>query len=403
MGVTGTFPSVRLVAPSSAPDDVEAVVEALRSGWLTLGPRTQAFEEAFATHLGVDHAVAVASRTAGLHLAFLAAGVGAGDEVIVPALTVAATAHAVVHCGARPVFADLVGAHDLALDPDDVAARIGHRTKAVCAVHTAGYPAAAGRLRELCDANGLAFIEDAADAPSAWLGERRLGTWGLAGAFSFSDHLLLGGSGGLLATDDDDVAALARRLRSQGMTSGSWSRYTKQSSTYDALGLGFNYRLDEPRAALLLSRLRRLEADVAHRRELTRRYRARLNALDGIIVPYTDEAVEDSSCAVMPVLLPDSSRRDEVRRVLLQRHGVESAPFAPPVYALTVYRKRFPSEALPHTEAVFRRALMIPLHEQLDTAAQDRVIAALEDALTADDHRARFPSCSHDIEAPSSE
>src|SRR4029079_3011804 len=137
---------------------IEAVADVLRSGWLTAGPRTHAFEQAFAEHLGVRHALAVSSCTAALHLAYLAAGVGPGDEVIVPAMTFAATAAAVVYCGGTPVFAGVLGTADLSLDPEDVARKLTPRTKAVCVVHFAGYPAPVVELRALCDAHGVALI-----------------------------------------------------------------------------------------------------------------------------------------------------------------------------------------------------------------------------------------------------
>src|SRR4051794_15371146 len=257
-----------------------------------MGPRTQAFEDEFAAHLGCRHAVALSSCTAALHLAYLAAGVGPGDEVIVPAITFVASAAAVRYCGGTPVLADVKGTHDPGIDPEDVERRIGERTRAVCAVHYGGYPAEVARLRELCEARGIALIEDTAHHPA-------LGPVGLAGCFSFfSNKVLSCGEGGLLATDDDRAAELARSLRSHGMTSGSWSRHTRETMTYDAHGLGFNYRLDEPRAALLLSRFRRLDDEIRQRRELTRAYRTALSSIDGLIVPYTDEAVERSSCYV---------------------------------------------------------------------------------------------------------
>jgi dTDP-4-amino-4,6-dideoxygalactose transaminase len=382
MVATGTSNSIPFTDVRLEPEDIEAVAEVLRAGWLTLGPRTQAFEDAFAAHLGVRHAVSLSSCTAALHLAYLAAGIGPGDEAIVPAMTFAATANAVLYCGGRPVFADVVGPEDLGVDPDDVERHIGPRTKAVCAVHFAGYPAAVNRLRELCDANRIALIEDAAHAPSATLGGRKLGTWGLAGAFSFfSNKILSCGEGGLLATDDDEVAALARKLRSHGMSSGSWSRFTGQSREYDVQGLGFNYRLDEPRAALLLSRLARLEADIARRRELTRRYRSRLAAVDGLILPYDDDSVGRSSCYVMPVLVADPARRDDVRRVLQDEHLVQTSIFYPAVHELTAYRRRLGLQRLPATELVAGTEITIPLYPHMDAPTQDRVIAALEDAL----------------------
>src|ERR1700704_5946729 len=266
MRATGTSPD-RLIPVFDlrfTREDLEAVAETLRSGWLTMGPRTQEFEAAFAQAIGSRHAVAVSSCTAALHLAYLAAGVGPGDEVIVPSFTFAATANAVLYCGATPVFAEIVSRERPDLDPADVERRITPKTKAVCVVHYAGYPAAVDRLSELCDAHGLALIEDVAHAPSATLHGRKLGTWGLAGAFSFfSNKILSVGEGGLLCTDSDEVAALARSRRSHAMTSGTWDRHRGRTDTYDVVQLGYNYRLDEPGSALLLCRLERLEQDIA--------------------------------------------------------------------------------------------------------------------------------------------
>jgi dTDP-4-amino-4,6-dideoxygalactose transaminase len=287
-----------------------------------------------------------------------------------------------VYCGATPVFADIVGPHELALDPAAVERAITPRTKAVCVVHFAGYPAQVEAIEKLCEDRGLALIEDAAHAPDAQTSGRKLGTWGLAGAFSFfSNKVLACGEGGLLATDDDRVAELARSLRSHGMTSGSWSRHTGQTTEYDVHGLGFNYRIDEPRAALLLSRFRRLDDEIGRRRELTRAYRAALADVDGLIVPYTDEAVERSSCYVMPVLVADSERRDEIRHELRERHGVQTSIFYPAVHEFTAYRERSQGLSLPHTEHAARAEITIPLHMAMDAAAQERVVAALKDVV----------------------
>jgi dTDP-4-amino-4,6-dideoxygalactose transaminase len=375
MAGTGTSPEIPLYDLRLEPEDVRAVMEVLESGRLTLGPRTAAFEAAFAQHLGVRHAVAVSSGTAALHLAYLAAGVGPGDEVVVPSLTFAATASAVLQCGATPVFADILGTHDLGVDPDDVERRIGPSTKAVCAVHFAGYPAAVDRLRALCDAHGLALIEDAAHAPSAELAGRKLGRWGRAAAFSFfSNKILSCGEGGLLATDERDVAALARSLRSHGMS---------DADSYDVAGLGFNYRLDEPRSALLLSRLARLEPEIERRRELTRAYREKLAALPHIVVPYADAGVERSSCYAMAILVDDDGRRDAVRRRLRDEHGIQTSVLYPAVHELHAYRSRLGERHLPRTERVARTEITIPLFAHLDEPMQDRVVGALRDALEA--------------------
>jgi dTDP-4-amino-4,6-dideoxygalactose transaminase len=360
--------------------DVAAVEETLRSGWLTMGPRTAAFERAFAEHLGARHAIAVSSGTAALHLAYLAAGVGPGDEVIVPSITFVATAAAVRYCGGTPVPAEVIGAGDLGLDPDDVQGRLTRRTRAVCVVHYAGYPAAVEAVRDLCRRHDLALIEDAAHAPSARSREgRTLGTIGLAGAFSFfSNKVLSCGEGGLLATDDDAVAALAASRRSHALTSGTWDRHRGHAAGYDVTGVGFNYRLDEARAALLLSRLGGLEQDIARRRELVLGYRRLLADVEGIIVPFTDDDVQRSSCYVMPVLVADPAWRDGLRAHMLERHGVQTSVIYPALHELSAYAETAP---LPRSERVGRSQVTLPLYPHLSEGQQERVVAAVRSGL----------------------
>ena len=365
-------------------DEVDAVAETLRSGWLTQGPRTESFEREFAAHLDTRHVVALSSGTAALHLAYLAAGVGPGDEVIAPAITFVATANAVRYCGATPVLADVTGPLDLGIDPRDVDGRVTARTKAVCAVHYAGYPAAMDELTALCDKHGLALIEDAAHAPSATTrdGSRKLGTLGLAGAFSFfSNKVLSCGEGGALATDDDGVAALARSLRSHAMTAGTWDRHRGRSATYDVTGLGFNYRMDEPRAALLSARLPGVEADIDARRRLVRRYREALRGQPGVSVPYQDEDVGVSSCYVMPVLLDEPALRDPLRRLLLDDHRIQTSVLYPAIHEFSEYEDAGLGP-LPQSELVARSELTLPLFPGLSDGDQDRVITALRDGLS---------------------
>lgn len=365
--------------------ELRAVEDTLRSGWLTMGPQTQAFEEEFATHLGARHAVALSSCTAALHLAYLAAGVGPGDEVIVPAITFVATAAAARYLGARPVLADVRGTHDLGIDPDEVEALITPRTKAVGVVHYGGYAAPLAALEDVCRRHGVALIEDAAHSPSATTpdGTTKLGTIGLAGAFSFfSNKVLSCGEGGALATDDDDVAALARSRRSHAMTSGSWDRHHGHSTSYDVQGLGFNYRIDEPRAALLRARLPGLEADIGARRRLVRRYRTLLAGVDGLSVPYTDAEVERSSCYVMPVVLRDPAIRDQVRADLLQRHRVQTSVLYPAIHEFSAYSSDAPPRPLPRSELVARSQLTLPLYPHLSDEDQDRVANGVLDVLT---------------------
>ena len=350
------------------PDEIEAVTETLRSGWLTMGPRVQAFEQAFAQHLGTRHAVAVSSGTAALHLAYLAAGIGPEDEVIVPSFTFVATVHAILYCGARPVFADILGLENPSIDPADVEQRITPRTRAVAAVHYAGYAAPVDALAELCRARGLTLIEDAAHAPSADLGGRKLGTFGLAGAFSlYSNKVLSVGEGGVLATDSDETATRARQLRSLALTSTGWDRHRDHADSYDVVDIGFSYRMDEPRAALALARMRKLQVDIDRRRELTLLYRERLVSHPNVLVPYTDDDVARSSCYVMPIMLKTPQIRSELRRVLRQDYAVQTSILYPAIHQFSAYRERFPSVALrPH-----RTGLTVPAHDST-LSAPDR-------------------------------
>jgi dTDP-4-amino-4,6-dideoxygalactose transaminase len=381
MATTESFPDLPLFDLQLQPQDLEAVAKTLRGGWLTLGPRTAEFEQRFAEHLGARHAIAVSSCTAALHLAYLAAGVGPGDEVIVPSFTFAATAAAALYCGATPVFAEIVSRKQPSLDPEDVERKITPRTKAVCIVHYAGYAAAADRLKEICDAHSIALIEDVAHAPSASLAGRKLGTWGLAGAFSFfSNKVLSVGEGGLLCTDSDEVADYVRSRRSHAMTSGTWDRHTGRTDTYDVNALGFNYRLDEPRAALLLSRMDRIEQEIERRRELTLRYRELLCPIDGIIVPFEDSEVPTSSCYVMPIVLEQDGRQAEVSSRLRER-GIQTSIFYPSIHRFTAYRERFPDVSLPVTELASRTQLTLPFYPEMSFADQDRVAKAVAEVV----------------------
>jgi dTDP-4-amino-4,6-dideoxygalactose transaminase len=373
-----TRPQIPLADVRLEQDDLDAVAATLRSGWLSTGPSTAAFENAFAEYVGSRYAVAVSNCTAALHLAYLAAGVGPGDEVIVPSFTFVATASTVIFCGATPVFADIVGPDDLSIDPDDVASRITTRTKAVAAVHFGGYPAALDRLTAICEEHGLHLIEDSAHGPGATFAGRQVGTWGLAGTFSlFSNKVLSVGEGGVLTTDDETVAATARSLRSHAMSSGTWDRHTGRTDSYDVAGLGFNYRLDDVHCTLALSRLSHIDEDMIRRRALVHRYRRLLGEVDGVHLPYRDEAVDSSSGYIMPILVEDAERRDSFQRALRERHNVQTSVFYPAVHEFTAYRKRFPGISLPRTEHAARAEVTLPLYPHMTDAEQDRVVEAI--------------------------
>lgn len=371
--------SVPLTDLAIAEEDIEEVLECLRSGWLTMGPRTQAFETAFAEYVGASHAVAVSSGTAALHLAMLVAGVGPGHEVIVPAFTFVADAAAARYVGAQPVLADVVGTHEPNLDPEDVLRRLTPRTRAVVAVHFMGYSADALALRALCDEHGLILIEDVAQAVGARLADgRRAGTAGQLGCFSFfSKKQLCVGEGGMVVTDDEGLAARVRSLRSHAMTSVTWDRHRGHAETYDIVDIGFNYRLDEPRAALGLSRLARLDDDVAARRERVRAYRERLADVPFIELAWDDEAVERGSHFAFPILLADRDRRDRAREGLKAR-GIQTTWY-PALTEFTEYRSARESGPVPRSEEVAARHTVLPLSSTLSEAQLDAVVAAVTD------------------------
>ena len=211
----------------------DAVLETLRSGWWSMGPRVEAFERAFGEFSGAAHAIAVANGTAALHLALLAVGCGPGDEVIVPSLNFVAAANAVFHTGAQPIFCDIVGPDELNLDPGDVEAAVTPRTKAVLALHYAGFPCAIDEVRGIADRHGLAIVEDAAHAPGASFDGHMCGTLGDVGCFSFfSNKNLPLGEGGMIVTANDELAERLRLLRSHGMTSLTWDRHHGHASSW---------------------------------------------------------------------------------------------------------------------------------------------------------------------------
>jgi dTDP-4-amino-4,6-dideoxygalactose transaminase len=362
--------------------DVQAVLECLESGWLTMGPRTQAFEQALASFVGARHAVTVSSGTAALHLACLAAGLGSGDEVIVPAFTFVASASAPRYVGAEPVLCDVRSPQDFNIDPDDVARRITKRTRAVIAVHFCGYPADLTPLKALCDEHGLVLIEDCAQAIGARRldSEQQVGTVGDLGAFSFfSKKQLCVGEGGMVTSADDARAERVRLLRSHALSSSTWDRHRGHDPAYDVVDIGFNYRLDEPRAALGLSRLQRLEESIQARRSLVSTYRERLADVPGLELAFDDPAVQRGSHFAFPVLLNDRLARDGFRAELKAR-GIQTTWY-PAIHTLSEYRRYAPADGLPAATEAADRHCALPLSSSMTEAELDTVVEVVRDVL----------------------
>ena len=378
--MTGAY-AVGLTEIEITEDDVAAVMAVYESGWLTMGPRTQELEAGLARTCEVGEAVAVSSGSAALHLACRAAGVGPGDEVIVPALTFLATAHAVRQCGAGVVLADSAVAPggDLPADANisvaDVERRITARTRAVIAVHLFGIPADVAALRALCDRRGLVLIEDVAQAIGARYPDgRACGSAGdLACLSMFSKKQLCVGEGGAVLTDSAERAATVRSLRSHAMTSGTWDRHRGHEESYDVVDLGHNYRIDEPRAALGLARLPRLAGDVERRRDILRRYRERLGGVGGLEFLGDDAGVDRASPFAVGVLTPSHDDRVALREGLARR-GIQTTRY-PALHTLTTYADE--DEGLRTAGTLADRHVCLPIWSHMGSDVVDTVCAAV--------------------------
>ncbi len=375
-------PAVPLSDTSFDDEVLLAASDALGSGWWSTGPRVEAFEEAFARYVETTHAVAVSSGTAALHLALLATGCRPGDEVIVPSLTFCAAANVVKHVGATPVFCDIRGGDDLNLDPDDVCAAVTERTKAVMVLHYGGYPCDMDSLGALADEHGLVVVEDAAHAPGArWRGEP-CGSIGAAGCFSFfANKNLPIGEGGMIVTDDGAVAASLRLLRSHGMTTLTLDRARGHAASYDVRVAGFNYRLDEVRAGMGNVQLRRLDAYNEARRRIVLRYRAGVDSIDGVTMPFRDVPPHATTAAHLAVVvLPEGADRDGVREHMRQA-GIQTSVHYPPIHTFSAYAADEGTRPLPRTDEVAGRLLTVPLFPHLRDEQVDDVLGALAAAL----------------------
>lgn len=355
-------------------EEAQAVADVVRSRWLTAGARTAELETRFATLHGARFALAVTNCTAALELAYAVLGVGAGDEVIVPSLSFVASANAVRAVGGSVVFADIVAAEDLTVDPDDIERRITPKTKAITVMHYGGYPAQLDRVLSLCRRHSLKLVEDCAHAPGGTSRGTPLGSFGDVGCFSFFGNKNMStGEGGMLVTQDQALAHELKLLRSHGMTTGSWDRFKGHASSYDVVRVGHNVRFDDLRAAVGLVQLDRLAGLNARRLELVRHYRARLR--DVVTVPF--DGREESTHHLMVVLLPEGTDRGTVKTAL-QNDGIQTSVHYPPSHLFQVYEG---GPALPRTENLAPRLLTLPLYPAMTPTDIDLVVHSLRRAL----------------------
>jgi dTDP-4-amino-4,6-dideoxygalactose transaminase len=368
-------------APAIGEEEIQEVVDCLRSGWLSTGPRVALFEELFRAYVGSSHAIALNSCTAGLHLLLLAAGVGPGDEVITTPLTFASTANVILHVGARPVFAD-VDPRTQNLDPEAVRETLlkrRGRVKAVILVHLAGRPCLMDPFWELARQHDLILLEDAAHAVEGQYRGRHVGTLGDGASFSFYvTKNLVTGEGGMVTTHRADWAERIRLLRLHGMSKGAWKRYSEKGyAHYQILAPGYKYNMMDIQAALGIHQLRRLEEYHQRRESIWRAYDEAFRDLPVRLPEPPDPDTRHARHLYTPLLELESLTvdRDAVLQALHQE-GIGTG-----VHFIALHLQPFYQEALgykegdfPHAEEISRRTLSLPLSARLTDQEVERII-----------------------------
>jgi dTDP-4-amino-4,6-dideoxygalactose transaminase len=381
-----TDPVVEFSRPSIGDAEIAAVVEALRSGWLSCGPKVREFEAAFAAFVGARHAVAVNSCTAALHLSLLAAGIGPGDEVITTPLTFCATANAILHTGATPVFADIDRA-TMNIDPAAVASVITPRTRALLPVHFGGRPADLRALRALARRHDLVIIEDAAHCVDGAIGSKRIGSIGEFTCFSFyATKNLTTGEGGMVTTSSRDHAEWLRVACLQGMSSDAWTRYSPTGGRlYDVVMAGYKCNMTDLQAALGLEQLRRLPDLQARREVIWRRYDAALAGLP-VTRPLEPAAGTVHARHLYTILVDPRTAghtRDSLRVALRERRIGTSVHFtALHLFAYYADRLGLSRGMFPHAEFVSDRTLSLPFSPAMTDAEVEHVIESLRVSLS---------------------
>jgi dTDP-4-amino-4,6-dideoxygalactose transaminase len=350
---------VNLFEFTASLEEQNAVLDVLRSGWITQGPKVKEFEDLFSQRMGLN-CVAVSSCTAALHLAHVVCGAGPGNEVIVPSLTFVATPNAVTYTGADVVFADIKSVDDWTLDPADVESKITSKTSGVSPMHFAGFPADMRDFLEICNRYSLYLVEDACHGLGSSVDGKKLGAIGDVGCFSFyGNKIITTAEGGMMVFKNPEHAGIARSLRSHGMTNSAWDRI-KGAMSYDVAGAGYNYRMDDIRAALGIVQLQKLDAFMKRRKEIVVEYKEQLSSVDNIIVPIFS-GKENQANYIFPILLKTGNR--EILRAKLLKQGIQTSVHYNPCHKFSAYKSR--SYELPITDFVAEKCLSLPLYPSM--------------------------------------
>jgi dTDP-4-amino-4,6-dideoxygalactose transaminase len=372
--------------PALGDEEIAEVVDTLRSGWITTGPKVERFAADFAEYVGGRFAVPVSSGTAGLHVALLALGIGPGDEVITTPMTFVATLNTIVHCGAVPVLAD-IDAATLNIQVEEIERKISPSTRAILPVHYVGQPVDLDPILELAASRGIEVLEDAAHAVGAEYKGRRIGSFPTTSVFSFHPNKnMTTGEGGMVVTEDEEVFEKASLLKFHGMDRESWKRFAKAGSPrYDVAVPGFKYNMMDIQAALGLHQLKRLEGFLVERERLAQRYDRALAGLSGLILPQrVPYPVRHAWHLYTPLV--DSDRltigRDQFMAELKTRN-IGTGLHYTAAHEFSYYRERFgwSAEDFPAAHFVSERIVSLPLFPGLTDADQDDAIAAIREVL----------------------
>jgi len=368
-------------APCLGEEEYEEVLDTLRSGWITMGPKTRQFEEAFARHVGASHAIAVSSCTAGLHVALVAGNIGPGDEVITTPLTFCSTANVIVHQGAVPVLAD-VRPDTYNIDPEEIERRLTPRTKALIPVHLGGQPCQMEAIQALADEHDLLVIEDAAHALGAEYKGRRIGTFRDVTVFSFyATKNLTTGEGGMVCTEDEDLAERISILRLHGISSDAWKRYSDKGAWYyEVLLPGYKYNMTDVQAALGLHQLAKQERFQQLREEYARIYTEAFADLPEIHAPYVKDHVRHAWHLYLIRLDLDRLTIDRGQFIeALRRQNVGASVHFIPLHLHPYYQVRygFKKGDYPVAESVYEGIVSLPLYPKMTRKDVDDVIEAV--------------------------
>ena len=367
-------------------EEEKAVIDTLRSKWISTGPKCEELERKFENMIGVKHALSVSNCTDALHMACHSIGIKAEDEVICPSLTFAATVNAITYGGGYPVFCDVIGEENLTINPAEVEKLITDKTKAIIVMDYAGFPCEMDEILSIAEKYSLKVIEDCCHGPLSEYKGKRLGSIGDIGCFSFfSNKNISTGEGGMLTTNDDDIYQRCKLLRSHGMTTMSFQRALGHATEYDIKEIGFNYRLDDIRASLAIAQLSKLDNDLQKRKIVRKWYEERLGFIQEIIIPFLQHNGFVSNY-IMPLVLKYSTKdkRDYVRNYLHSK-GIQTSIHYPAVHKFSVYAEF--SRKLPITEYVVDNEFTVPMYAALTEEQIGYICESIKSAIYSYDKR----------------